>query len=189
VEVVPEDGFAYRHSYASTCGPAGTNTYYGESANELFVMDTDDSKDGRFHVRPLCYIGVDGDPNHSGAYAFERGPDGRIYWASTGGRNIPIDFFAWDPKAQTKTYLGSAALNGEFITGGHCQGIALDNDGNMAVHMLYAEIPNERKEEMSVADDFVYQEIEERPYYLGQPAYVPETYYAVYYIEHATGRK
>ena len=189
VEVAPEDGYNYRHTYASCCGPAGTNTYYGYADNQLFEMSTDASKDGKFRVRPICYVGVDGDEKHGGIQAIERGPDGRIYWASGGGRNVPTDFFAWDPTTKTKTFLGAAALEGEYITGGHCQGIAFDTEGNMAVHMLYAEIPDEQKANLSVTDDFVYEEIEERPYYLGRPAYIPDTYYSVYYVENATDMK
>ncbi|MCA9415053.1 MAG: PQQ-like beta-propeller repeat protein [Candidatus Omnitrophica bacterium] len=186
VEIVPEEGLKYRHSYSSCCGPAGTNTYYGHCDDQLFVMDTDDSKDGKFHVRPLCYIGVDGDPKHAGVQAFDLGPDGRIYWASSGGRGVPIDIFAWDPKTEEKTYLGACALNGEYINWGHPQGIAFDSEGNMAMHILYAELTKEQQEKMSVSEDFEYKDIEEQPYYLGYPAHDEDTFYSVYYVKGAT---
>ena len=113
-------------------------------------MDLDYGKDGKLHVRPLCYVGVDGDEQNSGLYAIECGPDGRIYWCSNGGRNTPIDLFAWDPKTKTKTYLGSCALGGEWIRGGHCQGLCLDSQGNLALHMAYAEISTKQQEHWKV---------------------------------------
>jgi hypothetical protein len=186
VEVTPEEGFDYRHSYASCCGPAGTNTYYGHADGHLFEMSTDDSKDGTFHVKAVCKIGVDEDDEHSGMYAIERGPDGRIYWASSGGRNIPLDFFAWDPKTQTKTYLGAAASGGEWIAGGHMQGICFDSEGNMAVHMLYAEISEEQKKLWKVPNGFFYEDITPQTHYLGYPSHLEGTYYAVYYVKNAT---
>ena len=186
VEVVPEDGFEYRHTYASCCGPAGTNTYYGYADNQLFEMNTDDSKDGTFHVRPVCTIGVDEDDQNTGMYAIERGPDDRIYWASTGGRNVPLDFFAWDPKTETKTYLGAAASGGEWIAGGHMQGICFDSDGNMAVHMLYAEISEAQKKVWKVPNDFFYEDITPQAHYLGYPSHLEGTYYAVYYVKDVT---
>src|SRR5690606_3529505 len=66
VEVIAPDGFTFRHSYSSVCGPAGTNTYYGHCANELFVIDTSDGQNGGYHVKPLCFIGVDGEDVHAG---------------------------------------------------------------------------------------------------------------------------
>lgn len=186
IKVVPDEGFEYRHSYASCCGPAGTNTYYGYAGDQLFEMSTDDSKDGTFHVRPVCTIGVDGDNQNSGMYAIERGPDGRIYWASSGGRNVPLDFFAWDPKTETKTYLGAAASGGEWIAGGHMQGICFDSEGNMAVHMLYAEISEAQKKLWNVPDNFFYEDITPQAHYLGYPSHLEGTYYAVYYVKNAT---
>jgi hypothetical protein len=150
-------------------------------------MDLDDSRDGKFHVRPACTIGVDGDTEHSGMYAIERGPDGRIYWASSGGRNVPLDLFAWDPKTRQKTYLGACALGGDFIPGGHCQGICLDPQGNLALHMLYAEISEEKKKDWKVPEDFHYEDIEAQPHYLGYPGHIKDTYYSVYYVKNATG--
>ena len=134
----------------------------------------------------LCYIGVDGDPKHAGVQAFDLGPDGRIYWASSGGRGVPIDIFAWDPKTEEKTYLGACALNGEYINWGHPQGIAFDSEGNMAMHILYAELTKEQQEKMSVSEDFEYKDIEDQPYYLGYPSHDEDTFYSVYYVKGAT---
>ncbi|MFH1742695.1 MAG: hypothetical protein ABIH23_27125 [bacterium] len=189
IEIVPDEGFVYRHSYATCCGPAGTNTLYGQSSDHLFEMDLDDSKDGKLHVRPVCPIGVDGEIKPSMMYAIERGPDGRIYWASLGGRNVPIALFAWDPKTETKTYLGSCALGGEWFGWGHCQGICLDKDGNLALHILYCQVSEKQKGLWKVSDDFYYEDIEEQPHYLGYPAHEKGTYYAVYYLKHATAIK
>ncbi|MFV2068404.1 MAG: hypothetical protein ACC645_15650, partial [Pirellulales bacterium] len=167
IEVVSEEGFEYRHSYATCCGPAGTKTLYGRSGDNVFEMNLDDSKDGKLHVRPICTVGVDGDDEHSGMYAVERGPDGRIYWASSGGSNVPIDLFAWDPKTRTKTYLGSCALAGKWIRGGSCQGLCLDPQGNLALHILYADIPAKLREHWKVPDDFFYEDITARDHFLG----------------------
>ena len=189
VEVVPESGFNYRQSYASCCGPAGTNALYGEADGYLFEMDLDADKDGKFHVRPVCTVGVDGEAKSGGMYAIERGPDGRIYWTSLGGNQVPMAIFAWDPKTETKTYLGSCALNGEFIDEGHSQGMCLDPQGNLAIHILYSHPTEEQKKHWSVSEDFYYTEIEDRPYYLGYPAHKEGTYYAVYYLRNATAIK
>ncbi len=186
VEVVPEDGFKYQHSYATCCGPAGTNTLYGRSGDYVFEMNLDDRKDGKFHVRPVCTVGVDGDDQHSGMYAVERGPDGRIYWTSNGGRNIPLDVFAWDPKTETKTYLGACASGGEYFAWAHCQGICFDSEGNMVFHILYAEISEAQKKLWKTPDNFFYEDIESKPYYLGYPKHDKNTFYTVFYLKNAT---
>jgi hypothetical protein len=187
VEIVPEGGFEYKHSYASECGPAGTNTLYGCSGEKLFAMDLDDSKDGKFLVRPVCEVGVEGETVSGWMYAIERGPDDRLYWCSAGGFNVPMAIFAWDPKTETKTYLGSCALGGEFLRGGTPQGLCLDSEGNLALHMLYAHVDEEQKQHWSVAEDFFYEDIAPRPHFLGYPAHRKGTYYAVYYLKNAVG--
>jgi hypothetical protein len=185
-EVVAEEDFAYRHSYAACCGPAGTQTLYGLAGGTVFEMDLDTEEDGKLHVRPVCTVGVDGDEQHSGMYAIECGPDGRIYWASSGGRNIPLDLFAYDPKTEEKTYLGACALGGEWIAGGHCQGICLDPQGNLSLHMLYAEISKEQRKLWSVPDDFFYEDVPRQSHYLGYPGHLEDTFYAVYRVKNAT---
>ena len=189
LEIVPEEGFTYRHSYATCCGPAGSNTLYGAAGDSLFEMDLDDSRDGKLHVRPICTIGVDGEFKHAGMYAIERGPDDRIYWASNGGNNVPIALFAWDPATETKTYLGSCALADEWFGWNSTQGLALDRDGNLALHILYCELSNNQKKHWRVSDEFHYEDIEERPHYLGYPKHDEGTFYAVYYLRNATAIK
>jgi outer membrane protein assembly factor BamB len=186
VEVKAEEGYDYSHSYATCCGPAGTKTLYGFADDHLFEMDLDASKDGTFHVRPVCPIGVEGASEHNGLYAIERGPDGRIYWASNGGRGVPIDLFAWDPKTETKTYLGSCASQGEWFDWNYTQGLCLDPEGNMALHILYAELTDKQKQNWRVPQDFFYEDIPVQPHYLGYPSHDEGTYYAVYYIKNAT---
>ncbi|HIJ64948.1 MAG TPA: PQQ-like beta-propeller repeat protein [Candidatus Hydrogenedentes bacterium] len=185
VEIIAEEGFEYRHSYATCCGPAGTNKIYGGSGDFLFEMDLDDRKDGRFHARPVCAVGVEGDAQHTGLSAIECGPDGRIYWASAGGRNIPMALFAWDPKTETKTYLGSCALGGEWIRWSSCQGLCLDRQGNLALHVLYAELSEEQKRRWKVPDDFFYEDIAQKAHFLGYPAHDEGTYYSVFYVKNA----
>lgn len=189
VEIVPEEGFEYRHSYASACGAAGTKTYYGHSGNQVFEMNLDESKDGKLHVRPICYVGVDGDPQHSGVQAFERGPDGRIYWGTAAGRNVPLDLFVWDPKTEKKTYLGSCALGGEYILWSHLQGLSFDDEGNLAMHILYAELSEEQRKHWKVPADFYYADTEPRDHYLDYPSHDKGTYYSVYYVKNATSLK
>ena len=183
IEVVAEEGFEYRHSYATCCGPAGSKRLYGRSGDDLFEMDLDDRKEGKLRVRPICTVGVEGDPEHSGLYAMQRGPDGRIYWASSGGSNVPIDLFAWDPKTETKTYLGACALAGQALRGGSCQGLCLDPHGNLALHVLYAEIPHQQQAQWKVPEDFFYQDITARDHFVGFPAHRKGTFYAVYYVK------
>lgn len=187
VEVIGDEELPYRHSYASVCGPAGTNTLYGRAGESLYEMNLDDSTDGKFHAKPVCYIGVDGDDKNSGMYAIARGFDDRIYWVSNGGRNLPLDLFSWDPKTKTKRYLGSCAVGGDFIRGGHCQGMALDRDGNLSLHILYSEITEEQKQHWRVAEDFFYEDVPHQDHYLGYPAHLKNTYYAVYRIPNAGG--
>lgn len=183
VEVVPEEGFMYSHSYATTCGVAGSNVLYGHADNSLFEMDLDESKDGRLHVRRLCYIGVEGDEKNSGMYAIERGFDGRIYWASTGGRNVPVDLFVWDPATREKSYLGSCATGGEWIKGGQVQGMCLDEEGNLALHMLYTEISKEQQKHWRTSEGFFYEDITPQSHFLGYPSHLQGTYYGVYYVK------
>ena len=187
VEVVTDEGIEkYSHSYATCCGPAGSHTLYGCTGDSFFEMNLDDTQDGKFHVRRLCYVGVDGDEQNSGLYAIERGPDGKIYWASIGGRNIPIDLFSWDPKTETKTYLGSPALAGEWFKGGHVQGLCLDSQGNLALHVLYAEPTEKQRKQWRVPEDFVYEDIGHQPYVVGYPGHIKGTYYSVFYLPNAT---
>lgn len=189
IEIVPEGDFKYRRSYATCCGPAGTNTLYGVSGDHLFEMNLDDSRDGKLHVRPVCTLGVEGELKHSGMYAIERGPDGRIYWASNGDRNVPIALFSWDPATETKRYLGSCALADEWFAWNYTQGIALDDDGNLAIHILYCEPTENQKKRWKVSDDFYYEDIAKRPHFLGYPRHDEGTYYAVYYVKNATAIK
>jgi len=189
IEVVGEEGLKYVHSYASACGAPGTNTYYGLAGDTIFEMSLDTSKDGKLHARPLCYVGVDGDSKHSGVQAFERGPDGRIYWGSTGGRNVPLDIFVWDPKTETKTYLGSCATGGDYIRWSHLQGMSFDEKGNLAMHILYAEITPEQRKHWKVSKDFEYEEIEEQAHFKGYPTLDEGTFYSVYYVKNATRLK
>lgn len=186
VEVIAEEGFSYRAPYASCTGSAGANTLYGMSGDYLFEMDLDDSKNGTFHVRPVCKVGVDGSDKHSGMQSIERGPDGRIYWASGGGRNIPLDVFAWDPKTETKTYLGACGINGEFITGSYSQGIAFDKEGNMSMHILYGEISEKQKKHWKIPEDFFYEDIKHQEHFLTHPNHIEGTYYSVFYVKNAT---
>jgi hypothetical protein len=189
LEIVPEDGFEYRHSYASACGAAGTKTYYGLSGGQVFEMDLNESKDGKLHARPICYAGVDGDEQHSGAQAFERGPDGRIYWGTAAGRNVPLDIFVWDPKTKKKSYLGSCATGGEYIKWSHLQGMSFDDEGNLAMHILYAELSPEQRKHWKAPDDFYYEDTEPRDHYLDYPSHDKGTYYSVYYVKNATSLK
>ncbi len=189
LEIVPEEGFTYNHSYASTCGAPGTNTYYGLAGSQVFEMDLDESKDGKLHVKPICYVGVDGDEQHSGVQAFETGPDGRIYWGTAAGRNVPLDIFVWDPKTREKTYLGSCATGGDYIKWSHLQGMSFDEDGNLAMHILYAQLSEEQRKSWMVPDDFYYEDIEPQAHYKGYPSYDEGTFYSVYYVRNATSLK
>ncbi len=101
--------------------------------------------DGKLHVKAVCTLGVEGETHPGYLYSIETGPDGRIYWACNYADHglIPMSFFAWDPKTKTKTYLGTAALGGQWL-GGMTQGIAFDKAGNMAVHILYGKMTPEQ---------------------------------------------
>ena len=186
IEIAPEEGFAYAHSYATECGGPDDSHLYGQSGDFLFAMDLEPDASGKLRVRPVCKIGVDGEAAMGQMYAIERGPDGRIYWSSTGGNNVPLALFAWDPKTETKTYLGSCALGGEWIRGSYAQGLCLDPEGNLALHVLYAKITEKQQKHWKVTPDFEYSDIENRPYYRGFPAHNEGTYYSVFYVKNAT---
>jgi len=185
-EIVADEGFTYRHSYATCTGAPGTAKLYGSASGKLFEMDLDVTRDGKLHVRPLCDLGVENEPVAGSMYAIERGPDNRIYWASLGGNKVPLAVFAWDPATEAKTYLGSCALGGEWIDEGHCQGLCLDADGNLALHVLYAHITKEQQEHWRITEDFEYDELRTRPYYRGFPAHREGTFYSVYCVRNAT---
>ena len=140
------------------------------------------------HVRPLCTIFHDDAPAPESMYALAAGPDGRMYWSSTGGPGKPIFMFVWNPKTETKSYLGTCSLNGEVITG-HSQGICFDKNGNMALHILYGGVSPNLQKYMKVSDDFFYQDIVDQPYYISYPSRKKNTYYSVYYVKNATSIK
>ncbi|MBN1293388.1 MAG: hypothetical protein JXB48_16225 [Candidatus Latescibacteria bacterium] len=188
IEIVPEDGFKYSHSYAITCGPVGSNKLYGSADGKIFEMDLNVGSDGKLHVRPICTQGLDGEVVPGWPYTFASGPDGRIYWADNYGDHgdLPISLFAWNPETETKTYMGTCALGGEWLHGGLNQGICFDKKGNMAIHMLYAGISPAQREHWKVSKDFFYEDIVEQPYYLGYPGHFKGTFYSVYYLKNAT---
>jgi hypothetical protein len=187
VEIAADEGLVYSHSYAITNGPVGSHTLYGSAENKLVEMNLVPGSDGRLHVRPVCTLGVEGETHAGYLYSIETGPDGRIYWACNYGDHglVPMAFFAWDPKTKTKTYLGTAALGGQWL-GGMTQGIAFDKQGNMAVHILYAKMTPEQFKISSRSKDFHYTDIESQPYYLGYPQHYEGTWYSVFYVKNAT---
>ena len=188
IEIVADEGLNYRHSYAVCCGPVGSNKLYGQADGKLVEMDLNTGSDGKLHVRPLCTVALDGEVKSGRMYSIATGPDGRIYWGCNYGDHgpLPIAFFAWDPNTETKTYLGTCALGGEWIHGGMNQGICFDSEGNMAIHILYAGINQKQREYWKVSDDFYYKDIEEQQYYLGYPGHFKGTYYSVFYVKNAT---
>jgi len=188
IEIFPEEGLGYAHSFATCCGPVGTSKLYGQvkDTNTLFEMDLRAREDGKLHVRPVCPTGVDGGAEPGWMFAIDCGPDGRVYWASIGGNGVPIAISAWDPETETKTYLGSCALGGEWIDEGHSEGLCLDKDGNLAVQVLFCHMSEEQQKHWKVSADFSYEDIEPRPYYLGYPAHHKGTYYSVYCLRNAT---
>lgn len=191
-EIAPEGGLRYSHSYTLTSGAPGTNKLYGAADGKLWELDMIPASDGRLHVRPLCSYGVDGEPFAGFPYAIETGPDGCIYWAdlyNNGVGPVPMSVFRWDPKTRTKSYLGSCALGGDFIRGSGSQGICFDKQGNMAIHVLYANITPAQQKYWKVAPDFSYRDIEEQPYYLSFPGHIKGTYYSVFYVKNATKLK
>jgi len=120
IEIEPEAGFKYTHSYAVTCGPVGSHKLYGNADGKVCEMDLNVGVDGKLHVRPVCTESLDSEVTHGWPYTFATGPGGRIYWACNYGDHgpLPISLFAWDPKTETKTYLGTCALGGEWLHGG-----------------------------------------------------------------------
>jgi len=66
------------------------------------------------------------------------------------------------------------------------QGICFDKNGNMAIHILYAQISPEQQKLWKVSDDFHYEDIEPQAHYLGYPAHYKGTYYSVFYVKNAT---
>lgn len=188
IEISPEEGLSYSHSYAICSGPVGSHKLYGQADGKLCEMDLIPGNDGRLHVRPLCTIFHDQAPSLQNMYAIATGPDDRIYWCSTGAEDKPMFIFSWNPETETKTYLGTCSLHGTPITG-HTQGICFDKKGNMAVHVLYAGISPGLKKYWKVSDDFFYQDIIEQPYYLGYPSLRENTYYSVFYVKDAISLK
>lgn len=187
-EVIPEKGFKYSHSYAITCGQVGANKLYGSADGMVFEMDLDTSKDGKLHVKPICTVAVDGEVKSGHMYSIELGPDNKIYWACNYGDHgpLPIALFSWDPVKKEKTYLGTCATAGQWLHGGLSQGICFDNEGNMAVHVLYAGINKEQRKHWKVSDDFYYKDIKEKPYYKSFPNHYKGAFYSVFYIKKAT---
>lgn len=187
IEIAPEGGLRYSHSYAITHGPLGSHTLYGSAEDKLVEMSLVPGPDGKLHVKAVCPLGVDGETHPGYLYSIETGPDGRIYWACNYADHglIPMSFFAWDPKTKTKTYLGTAALGGEWL-GGMTQGIAFDKEGNMAVHILYAKMTPEQFKLSRRSADFYYKDIEPLPHYLGYPQHYEGTWYSVFYVKNAT---
>ena len=191
VEIAVDGDFEYRHPYAITNGPAGSHTLYSAINGKVFVIDLDESKDGKVHVKPLCSVGVDGEVKEGNPYTFALGPDNRVYWGCNYGDHgdLPIAFFAWDPATKKKSYLGTCALDGEWIHGGMTQGISFDSEGNMAIHVLYCGLSEHHRTVWSVSDDFDYKDIVDQPYYLGYPGHFKDTFYSVLYVKNATSIK
>lgn len=190
VEIAVEGGLKYAHSYAWECGSTGSHTLYGECDGKIFEMDLNTDRDGKIHVRPICTAGLEGEIIQGSPYSFVTGPDGRIYWVNrySGfyfGR-IPMAVFAWDPKLQKKTYLGSCALGGEWLGGGHTQGICFDSEGNLSIKVLYAGINPEQWKLCHLNPGSNYDNIVEQPYYLGYPRLRPGMYYSVFVVRNAT---
>jgi hypothetical protein len=187
IEIVADEGLTYTHSYAITCGPPGSHKLYGSADGKLVEMDLMPGPDGKLHVRPLCSVGLDGEPHSGHMYAIETGPDGRIYWGCNYGDHglVPISFFAWDPKAKVKTYMGTCALGGEWL-GGMTQGICFDHKGNMGIHILYAKMTPRQFELSRRSKDFYYKDIEPLPHYIGYPQHYKGTWYSVFYVKNAT---
>lgn len=190
IEIVGDEGLRYSHSYAITCGPVGSHKHYGSAEGKLVEMDLNVGSDGKLHVKPLCTIALDGE-EQAYIYSIVTGPDGRIYWACNyddASGPQPMSLFAWDPKIQKKTYLGTFALGGEWLTG-KIQGMCFDKQGNMAIEVLYAHPNSEQFKLFKRSLDFKYEDIEPQSYYLGYPDHVKGTYYSVYYVKNATGIK
>jgi hypothetical protein len=187
IEIAPERGFRYAHSYAVTCGAPGNSKLYGAADGQLFEMDLVPGPEGKLHVRPLCPVGVEGETKAGYLYSIEVGPDGRIYWACNYGDHglVPIALFAWDPKTRAKSYLGTCALGGEWL-GGMTQGICFDARGNMGIHILYAKMSPRQFERTRRSRDFHYADIEPQPHYLAYPQHYTGTWYSVFYIKNAT---
>jgi len=185
-EVVSDGSFDYRHSYTSTCGPVGSNKMYGANwSPDAFEMDLNTAKDGKLHVKRICNTGPGGKDDKGYMNCIERGPDGRLYWGVSYGDEGPMAVMAWDPVTETQTYLGTLTLGDEWLTNVVLQGIALDKDGNLALHCLYLKLNENQKKLARWQPGTDYVDVEQKPHFLGFPGRKPDTYYSVVYIRDA----
>ncbi|MCE5250988.1 hypothetical protein LLG96_12285, partial [bacterium] len=185
-EVVSDGSFQYRHSYTVACGPVGSHKLYGANwAPDAWEMDLDVRKDGKLHVRRICDTGLGGRDDKGYMNCIELGPDGRMYWGVSYGEEGPVAVMAWDPKTETRTCLGTLTLGGEWLTNVVLQGIALDGNGNLALHCIYLKLTDSQKKLARWQKGTVYRDIEDKPYFLGYPGHKTGTYYSVIYIRNA----
>jgi streptogramin lyase len=186
IEIAPEGGLKYRHSYTIACGPRGSHTLYGANwSPDAFEMDLNVHGDGKLHVRRICAVSMDDEPFAGYMNCITLGPDGRMYWGVSYSEEGPMAVFAWDPKAEKRTYLGTLTLGGEWLKNVVMQGIAADAKGNLAIHCLYLKLTPNQMKLAHWQPGTTYKDIEEKPYYLGYPNHKPGTYYSVVYIKDA----
>ncbi|MBN1293389.1 MAG: hypothetical protein JXB48_16230 [Candidatus Latescibacteria bacterium] len=189
-EVVSDGSFEYRHSYTITCGPVGSNKMYGANwSPDAFEMDLNTTRDGKLHVKRICDTGPGGKDDKGYMNCIELGPDGRLYWGVSYGDEGPMTVMSWDPKTETRTYLGSLTLGGEWLTNAVLQGISLDHQGNLALHCLYLELNEKQKELAHWQPGTEYRDIEDKPQFLGYPGQKKDTFYSIVYIKDAISIK
>jgi len=186
-EVVSDGSFKYRHSYTITCGSVGSNKLYGADwTPNAFEMDLNIGADNKLHAHRICDVGPGGKEEKGYMNCIELGPDGRLYWGVSYGYNGPIAVMSWDPATETRTYLGTLTLGGEYLVNAVLQGIALDSEGNLAIQGEYIRLTENQKKLAHWQPGKDYSDIEEQPYYRGFPAYNEGTFYSIIYIEDAT---
>ena len=185
-EIAVEGDLKYRHSYTIACGPRGSGKLYGSNwAPDAWEMDLEPHADGKLHVRRICPVSVDGESVKGSMNCLAVGPDGRVYWGTEYEEEGPAAVFCWDPRTRTRTYLGTLALGGEWLKNIVMQGLAIDRDGNLALHVLYVKLTESQKKLAHWQPGTTYRDIEERPHYLGAPGHLPGTYYAVIVVRGA----
>jgi hypothetical protein len=187
IEITADGGLNYRHSYTIACGLKGSRKLYGANwTPDAWEMDLNVREDGRLHVRRICPVSVEGESSAGYMNCITPGPDGRMYWGVSYGDEGPMAVFAWDPKTEKRTYLGTLSLGGEWLENVVMQGIAADREGNLAIHCLYLKLTPEQMNRAHWQPGTTYRDIDDKPYYLGYPAHENGTFYSVVYIKNAT---
>jgi len=106
-----------------------------------------------------------------------------MYWGVSYGEEGPIAVFAWDPKTQKRTYIGTLTCGGEWLKNIVLQGISVDSKGNLAISCLYLKLTPEQQKLAHWQPGTTYRDFQEKPYYISMPAWRKGTFYSVVYIK------